>query len=183
MSHPQIPGHIRRLGAIASNDALERFVLQTEQTATGSEVDFTGILPTVSQIIVMYRGVSFDGTARPLLKLGTATGIVETGYTSSAGLYNNGSNVQVTSATEGFIMASNVAANLISGHFTLTYVRSNNWVCSHTAKFSTTQTGGGGGDVSLPGTLTQLRLTSTSTATAEYDAGALDTTFYGFVVQ
>lgn len=143
--------------------------LGTEQ-ATTSGSSFTFAIPVgARRITVMFEGVSVDDTDDLLIQIGDAGGIETSGYVSSGDQL-----ATVASSTAGFIMVSNNAADITSGHMVLTLKDAANftWVSSHSVKMSTTQVGGGAGEKSLSEELTQLTLVDTGGD--DFDAGSVN---------
>lgn len=132
-----------------------------------SSIDFTGIPSWVKRITVIFSGLSLSSTADILVQLGDAGGIEATGYISTSATAAANS-----SSTTGFVIRVAAAANVLSGIATIQNVTGNSWVCSHSTKVATTATPCGGGDKTLSDTLTQIRITTTSTDT--FDAGTVN---------
>jgi hypothetical protein len=132
-----------------------------------ASIDFTGIPSWVKRITVMFSEASLSSTADILIRLGDAGGIEDTGYisTSATALANS-------SSTTGFVIRVAAAANVLSGIAIIQNVTGNSWVCSHSTKVATTATPCGGGSKTLSDTLTQIRITTTSTDT--FDAGTVN---------
>ena len=146
-------------------------------STSGTSIDFTGIPSWAKRITVMFSGVSLSATAQILVQLGTGASPTYTtsGYLStSTGISGTPTTSNVTS---GFNVRTDGAAQLVSGLMTITNITGNSWVSSHSAKQSTTTTIAGGGDVSLSGVLTAVRITSTSTDT--FDAGTINVMWEG----
>jgi len=138
-------------------------------TTSGTAFDFTGIPAGVSEVKLVLQGVSLSGTDNFLIQLGTATGIVATGYESSASTM---SNVTATlTSTAGLISRISDATVFSSMVMTITRINtgSNFWVASYTGARNTALTNVGGGEIDLGAELTQLRLTRTGSNT--FDAG------------
>lgn len=150
-------------------------VSATAQTATGVETffDFTGIPAWAKKITVMFNELSTNGTANLLVQIGSASGLETTGYVSESTGLVGGTTPSTGSSTSGFLIQYNAAANNVSGHVLLTHLGSNTWVESHTTRRAATATMTGGGDKTLAGALTQLRIT-TSTGTDLFDAGSVN---------
>lgn len=134
---------------------------------TNTSLDFTGIPSWVKRITVMFSEASLSSTADILIRLGDAGGIEDTGYisTSATALANS-------SSTTGFVIRVAAAANVLSGIAIIQNITGNSWVCSHSTKVATTATPCGGGSKTLSDTLTQIRITTTSTDT--FDAGTVN---------
>jgi hypothetical protein len=154
-------------GAVTSGTA------QTAPPATPEYFDFTSIPSWVKRITVMFSGVSTSGTSAQLIQLGTSGGVVSTGYVSTGNRTNQSNVTGGTNSTAGFVNASDAAANLVSGHWTITNVSGNVWICSHTLKLATTSAAWGGGDVTLSATLDRVRITTVN-GTDTFDAGTIN---------
>jgi len=149
----------------------QKIVRGTTVTLTSQNlVDFTGIPSWVKRITVMFNGVSTNGTSFKLVQIGSGS-VQNTGYVASA--IFSGTTTGITSSVAGFPIASNAAAEILSGHLILTLISGNIWICSHTMKWSTTYGGFGGGDVTLSGALDRVRIT-TGAGTATLDAGSVN---------
>ena len=155
--------------------------LATAVTASGTSVDFTGIPSWVKRITVMFSGVSTNGTALPLIRIGSG-GVTDSGYSGT-------NSVIVTSAvgsanfTTGFLIGVSAgnwsAATAVHGSIVLTLQTGTTWVCAGIV-------GGGtgvglyitGGSHALGGTLDQVRIT-TSNGTDTFDAGTINIMYEG----
>ena len=148
----------------------------SQATTSGTSKDFTGIPSWVKRITVMLNGVSLSGVAHLLIQIGTGGTPTTSGYNSASSYatINTSSSGGVTS-TAGFIMYFAAAAYVDSGHFTITNVSGNIWVCSGMIGNTTSipYTGQTGGNVSLGGTLNMIRIT-TSNGTDTFDAGSVN---------
>lgn len=165
--------------AISARAQIMEFAAQA--LTSGTAKDFTGIPSWAKEIIIPLYRASSNGSGSPMVQLGTSAGLVTTGYASfiNAG---QGSAISTNSFTNGIaltgdhnnVMVSN--ANLI-----LTKVAgTNNWVGSVSFGESNTtfnRGGSGGGSVSLPGVLTQIRFTTSTGDT--FTAGSVSMTVKG----
>jgi hypothetical protein len=142
-------------------------------STSGTSIDFTSIPSWVKRITVLFQGVSGSGTSAQLIQLGTSGGVVNSGYVSTGNRTNQSNVTGGNSSTAGFVNASDAAANTVSGHWTITNVSGNVWVCSHTLKLTTNAAGWGGGDVTLAAALTRLRITTVN-GTDTFDAGSVN---------
>jgi len=138
---------------------------------TLQSIDFTGIPSGTKRITAMFNGVSLSGTASLLIRLGTAGGIVSTGYVSTA---ITASAASQANSTSGFILtAGNSASETISGVVTIALIDTNTWCSSGVLKTGTISVRmNAGNSGNLGGELTQLRVTTTSTDT--FDAGSIN---------
>ena len=141
-------------------------------STSGTSIDFTGIPSFAKRITVMFNGVSTNGTSSLLIQGGNSGGIVSTGYVSTGIQINSTSGTNGTSSTAGFVLFSNSATSLQSGHLVLTNVSGSVWVSSHMAKTGTTIIASGGGDGSIS-SLDRVRITTVN-GTDTFDAGSIN---------
>lgn len=152
----------------------------TAKSASGSSIDFTDIPSWVKRITVLIRGVSLSGAGDVLIRLGTASGFVGTGYIASTSAAANGGTTSITSSTLGFPIYSNLAARAIQSAMTISLVDTNYWLQTHVLQTSTSViNGSGAGSVSLPDTLTSIRITTlgsngTTIGGETFDAGTVN---------
>ena len=139
-------------------------------STSGTSIDFTGIPSWVKRITVIFSGVSLSSTADILVQLGDSGGIETTGYISSGSA--TGTGAAISNSTVGMIIRSAAAASITSGIMTIQNLTGNSWVASYSGKQSSTSSSYGGGDKTLSDTLTQIRITTTSTDT--FDAGTVN---------
>lgn len=151
--------------------AAPTLTLATKQSASGTEVDFTGIPAGTKEIIVMFDGASLDGTNHFLVQLGDAGGFEVSGYTSASA--GGGASA---SSTAGFIVIGNSAAAGIYGQMSLNLMDASTftWVAQHGVSRSGISMSGGG-TKSLSAELTQIRITSTGGNS--FDAGSINVAY------
>jgi hypothetical protein len=135
-----------------------------------ANIDFTGIPSWVKRITVIFSGLSLTSTADILVQLGDSGGFETTGYISSGSA--TGTGAAISTSTAGMIIRSAAAASITSGIMTIQNLTGNSWVASYSGKQSSTSSSYGGGDKTLSDTLTQIRITTTSTDT--FDAGTIN---------
>ena len=140
----------------------------TTVTASGTEVDFTGIPSTAIRITLIFMGVSLAANSQNgLVQLGTSSGFQTSGYLSNS--HYGGAGV---GATNGFsILFGGGAANVVSGAIVIYNLGSNKFASNHSAKYNQNNGLFGGGDVTLGGTLDRVRLRPTGNTS--FDAGNL----------
>ena len=152
-------------------------VLGTAVASTsGTAIDFTGIPSWVRRITVMFNNVSLSGTSRLVVRLGTSSGVVATGYTAVAIAINSASSTAGAAETTGFSVFQNTAADTASGHMVITRITGNTWVASHTVRVAATICGIGSGDVVLAADLDRVRITTVG-GTDTFDAGSINILF------
>ena len=153
------------------------YTVSTTQTTASTTitvigVDFTGIPSTAKRITVMFNGVSTSGTSNVQVQLGTSSGIVNSGYLSTASNIAAGTSATTNSAT-GLLIYSNTATDVRSGHMVITNFSGNSWVSSGVVKAATNQLSWGAGDVTLSGVLDRVRITTVN-GTDTFDAGSIN---------
>ena len=141
-------------------------------TTSGTEKDFTGIPSWAKRITLVLNAVSLSGSALIRFRLGDSGGFATSGYAGAGSVISAGA--ATANQTAGFDIYTNVAnaSYAYSGVITFTNVSGNIWVASGvfgTGSVAWTHTVGG--VVTLSGTLTQVRLT-TSNGTDTLDAGS-----------
>lgn len=171
-------------GVFKSVNSLTHGTLQA--TNTGTAVNFTGFSPYAKKISIPIAKLSTNGTANPILQLGTAAGFVTAGYDAVATLLTSG--VFTSAYANGFGLTSNgqwAAADLASGTFELTLLdpATNTWNVAGSfsaparpatmISIGTIVLGAGAGNV-----LTQARLT-TNGGTDLFDFGSANSLVEG----
>jgi len=163
LTSPAFAGTPTGVGVLSSGTAVA--------STSGTAIDFTSIPSWVKRVTVMFNGVSITGGANFLIQIGAGS-ITSTGYVSSTGIVR-GSTGLYQSSTAGFIAYNGSSTYTHSGHFTITNVSSNIWVCSHVYGDSGADIMVGGGNISLGGTLDRVRITTTN-GTDTFDAGSIN---------
>jgi hypothetical protein len=140
-------------------------------STSGTSIDFTGIPAGIKRITVMFNGVSTNGTSIPIIQLGDAGGIENTGYAGTAWLANT-TNVAMSS---GFsISGASDATYVFSGTAIITLLGSNAWTAF--GSISLTNSAAAtlmSGAKTLSDTLTQIRITTVG-GTNTFDAGTIN---------
>jgi len=144
-------------------------------STSGTSIDFTGIPSYVKRITVMFNGVSTSGTSNIQLQLGDAGGFETAGYNGA--MTRSGASATATSQypTTGFLLVNDlVAADVLSGVFTLPLIGSNIWCGAHQlSEHASTAFFAGSGTKTLSDTLTQVRITTVN-GTDTFDAGSIN---------
>jgi hypothetical protein len=142
-------------------------------TTSGTSIDFTGIPSWVKRITVMLSGVSTNGSSSYLVRLGTSSGIVSTGYVSSGSQLNPSSGS--ASSTTGIIVVVDSSGYICNGNISICKLTSNTWVASYSLGLTGVATGTaiGGGSVDLGATLDRVRITTVN-GTDTFDAGSIN---------
>jgi hypothetical protein len=152
----------------------------TAQSASGSSIDFTDIPATAKRVTVLIRGVSLSGTGDVLIRLGTASGFVATGYIASTAAAASGGTTSITPSTLGFPIYMNLATRAVNSTMTLSLIDTNYWLQNHVLQTSVNNICGmGGGSISLSDTLTSIRITTlgsngTTIGGETFDAGTVN---------
>jgi hypothetical protein len=141
-------------------------------TTSGTAIDFTSIPSGIKRISMMFNQVSCNGTAPRLVQIGTSSGLVTSGYISSAA-HAGAAGAGLTS-TSGFLMgAGGATADKTVGIVTIQTLGSNIWAMeSSTADGTAQYIKVGGGSITLGGVLDRVRLSTTSGAT--FDHGSVN---------
>lgn len=141
-----------------SADAYPREYLVT-QNASGTQIDFTGIPSWATEIKCMFSQISLNGTEEILIQVGTSSGIVTSGYTSSCS--NTGG---AEASASGLLVSSDSNASFTySGTITISKHSGNIWVS--TGILSPGLSGSArssAGRIDVGGTLDRIRFTSQS---------------------
>lgn len=150
----------------------------TAQASTsGTSIDFTSIPSWIKRVTVMFNGVSTNGTSDVIVQLGTSAGFVATGYLGAAVTTTTGT-AGASNLSTGFLArmgtTAGTAAAIRHGHAVFTLIGSDTWICSLTIGLSNTDyLGNTAGTIALPGTLTQVRIT-TAGGVNTFDAGSIN---------
>ena len=145
-----------------------------QATTSGSAFDFTGIPATAKRITVMMNGISnVSGVGAPLIQLGSGS-IDTAGYNSAATYSVATNNVGSTSATNGMLAGSVLAAaTVFNGVLVLTHMGNNVWL-AHGTGDSNGLSGCyvASGTKTLSGVLDRIRFTQHVADT--FDAGSVN---------
>ena len=157
-----------------------RMVLETVKASTsGTAVDFTGIPSWVKRVTVMFNGVSTNGTAAVIVRIGAGS-FVTSGYIGSGGQTVDVGATSNVARGGGFGIdnAMNGAA-IRYGSMVITSFGSNTWVSTAiTSRSDLLNMGSGAGLITLSGTLDRVRIT-TNNDTDTFDAGSINILYEG----
>lgn len=161
-------------GAVVSSMASSVLTSGTSVTASGTSIDFTSIPSWVKRITVMFYGTSTSGTSNVQVRLGTASGIVSTGYSGIVSEVQVGAGVNATTwtGTGAEITRSTPSSSTFNGQVTLLNITGNNWVITGLNGYSNSNYQSTG-NVSLSGTLDRVRITTVN-GTDTFDAGSFN---------
>ena len=152
----------------------------TAQASTsGTSIPFTGIPSWVKRIIIMFNGVSTNGTGAYQVQIGTGGAATISGYSSSQTQFGGSNQTAGTSNTTGFVFASpGASTNTYSGIMTISNISGNNWVYSSLLNSNGTSflVAGAGNSPTLSGTLDYLRIIGSATGNPSdtFDAGSIN---------
>lgn len=150
------------------------------QTGTGSNTafNFTSIPSWVKRITVIFSSVSTNGTSSITIRLGTASGVETTSYTSVASNIA-ASTVGSTNNTSGFTLGTNLASDIISGMLILNQINTNIWVGNGFFSTSTPLTTVVSGTKTVAATLDRIQVTTiASPAVDTFDTSSVINVFY-----
>ena len=149
--------------------------LGTEQASTsGTSIDFTGIPAGTKHIVIMFVGVSTNGTSNLLVQIGDSGGVETATYVSSAE-----TSASRSSSTAGFIATDTLeAAQTVYGTITLSLENSAGftWVATGSVIANggtATRGNSSAGSKSTSAELDRVRITTVN-GTDAFDAGAVN---------
>jgi hypothetical protein len=143
----------------------------TAQASTsGTSIDFTGIPSWVRRITVMFNGVSTNGSSIPMIQLGDAGGVENTGYAG----YSFNPSTAATSTAGATLAGQWSAAATLYGVVSICLIGSNAWAISFSGSAPGLNTICVSGYAkTLSDTLTQVRITTVN-GTDTFDAGTIN---------
>jgi hypothetical protein len=144
----------------------------TAVTASGTQVNFTGIPSWVKRITVMFSGVSTNGSSNVQIQLGAGS-VTTSGYVGTSDNYATSGSA--TAFTTGLALERTTASNSVRhGIATFCTLGSNAWVGNYTGSSSTFVTVAlGATSIALGGTLDRIRITTVN-GTDTFDAGTIN---------
>lgn len=142
-------------------------------STSGTSIDFTSLPSWVKRVTVILQGVSTNGSSAYLVRLGTSSGVVTSGYVSSGNQLNPSSSS--TSSTVGILLIVDNAGYICTGNIVFNNISNNTWVASYSIGLTGVATGSavGGGQIALGGTLDRVRITTVN-GTDTFDAGSIN---------
>lgn len=154
-----------------------KITLGTAVTASGNNVDFTGIPAWANRIVITLSGISTNGTSLPEIRLGTSSGFETTSYRGTITAVSSSSGVSALFST-GFTLTSAgswAAAGSYSGTITLVRNQSNTWNAQGSigSEITTAITSTISGSKTLAGVLDRIRLITVN-GTDLFDAGTIN---------
>jgi hypothetical protein len=162
---------------VDSTGAYGQLQSATAQASTsGTSITFTAIPSWVRRIIVIFNGVSTNGSSNVQVQIGSGS-ITTSGYVSQGSVASTV--VSTSSSTTGFLLSNQATASDIrSGNMIITLLSGNIYVASSTAGSSAGSVGFGGGNVTLSGILDRVRITTVN-GTDTFDAGSINIMYEG----
>lgn len=146
-------------------------------TTSGTSHDFTNIPASATWIVVMFSGVSTNGTSNVMVQIGDAGGIETTGYLGACSNLTTG--VGTTNFTTGFgVATSSDSGTVRHGSMILTLVDAATftWVANGNVGFTAAQSCSSAGAKSLSAALDRVRITTVN-GTDVFDAGLVNVAY------
>ena len=158
---------------VPATGTLAPLIADTAKTASGSSVDFTGIPSWVKRITVTMTDISFAAGGNARIRLGTSSGLVSTGYTTTNTVLQATPAVSLGSITDGLAsVPTSAAATVVTGQFIIVNITGNTWQSSgFVSRLADNITVMTTGYIALSGTLDRLSLVAT---TSTFDAGTIN---------
>lgn len=166
-------------GSIARADVGQSLINLGTTQATSSQTfrDFTGIPAWARRVVLLFNGVSTNGTSDLLIQLGVGTTPTTSGYANGQSIFSWASGILSSTSSAGIPIYNNAAAYVWTGRAVIEQQDAsvNNWIV--TATLNNTQTSPSSvmssGIAVLPGVLGMVRLT-TAAGTPTFDGGFLN---------
>jgi len=157
-----------------------RLVRTTSQnTTSGTSIDFTAIPSWVKRITVMLLAVSTNGTSGVQIQLGDSGGVETTGYSTSGTAITGTNTCGISTFTSGFAMLGSLAGASRSGAIVFTNIATNYWIgIGNIDEQGGAQAGYTQGFKELSATLDRIRLTTVN-GTDAFDAGLVNIIYEG----
>lgn len=153
------------------------FVAGTAVASTsGTSITFTSIPSWVKRVTVMFDGVSTNGSSNVIIRVGTSSGVISTGYSAATGFFGGSNNSAIITYTNGFNIGGIAVSGILRGTLTLSLLdaSTNSWVADsafynqgNTYQMFPT------GNITLAGALTQISIT-TANGTDTFSAGKIN---------
>ena len=165
--------HTATSGSAANTVSSDAMVLQAEQSATGTSVEFTGIPSDALEITLMFNGVSLNGSNDYLVQLGTSSGYITSGYVATS---QNEKGDSQSDSIEGFIIFSANSGDTHHGKFDINKFSNTTYTFEgQTSRSTVAGTQSYGSLNSISGTITKLKIKPTGTNT--FDAGSFSLSY------
>lgn len=154
------------------------YTANSQNTTSGSSIDFTGIPSWAKRITLLLSGVSTSGTSFPMVQLGSSS-VANTGYVMTGGASTT-SATGISTGTAGFILRTQaLSTSIVYGSISFYLITGNTWVAGGTfTDTSDNRQMWTNGSVTLSGTLDRVRLTTVN-GTDTFDAGVANIMYEG----
>ena len=166
------------LAATATNSVN---VLSTAVASTsGTSIDFTSLPSWVKRITVMFNGVSTSGTSNKQIRF-TDSALKTSGYSSTSSLIYGANLCAVASATTGFVIRSDLAAEALDGCYVFNLLNASTFIWAGFGNVSdspSTRSWQQSGAVTMASALTAVRITTVN-GTDTFDAGTINILYEG----
>ena len=163
--------------SFASRSQLVRTASQN--TTSGTSIDFTAIPSWVKRITVILLAVSTNGTSGVQIQLGDSGGVETTGYSTSGTAITGTNTCGISAFTSGFVMLGSLAGASRSGAIVFTNIATNYWIgIGNIDEQGGAQAGYTQGFKELSATLDRIRLTTVN-GTDAFDAGLVNIIYEG----
>jgi len=163
-------------GSGGSGSGGSSFVLLAEQSASGTEVEFTGIPADAQEITVMMKGVSLNASNSVLVQLGYSNTWIASGYVSNS---ENSAGTDEAHSTNGFVIFLNNAGYSLTGSMIINKASSSSY--TEIGEFRRTNTSGAvsrGSLSSVSGTVERLKVTIMNQNNQDaFDAGTISVSY------
>ena len=144
-------------------------------TITVVGLDFLSIPSWVKRITVMFSGVSTSGTSNKQIRF-TDSALKTSGYSSTSSLIYGANSCAVASATTGFVIRSDLAAEALDGCYVFNLLNASTFIWAGFGNVSdspSTRSWQQSGTVTMASALTAVRVT-TVLGTDTFDAGSIN---------
>jgi hypothetical protein len=164
-------GQLLRTNGAAANPSWQSVPVQgASQAFSGSSITFTSIPAIAKMITIPVAQMGTASSVNVLIRLGTSSGVVTTGYQSAGSNFEKdsgtGGDGSTDNATNGFLIKQ--GGLIVSGTIRITNVSGNTWVCDHTLGAENNDYSVfGGGRITLSGVLDRVQL---ATVSGNFDA-------------
>lgn len=142
------------------------YTWQEVDTSSGTTTIVTG-LTGAREIVCQFIGTSLSGTDDIWVQIGTASAVEGSGYTQQSSMVGVGG----STSANAFAVYVAQAASAVYGQMLIHHYGSNRWVSSHATSNSTTRGSMGGGEKTLAGALTRIRIMPSGSDT--FDGGVV----------
>jgi hypothetical protein len=172
-------------GVITYATAQPRLILETKINASlTTEINFNGAngIPSwAKRVTVIFNELGTTSTGVPMIRLGSASGIESSGYSSILSNTTAAAIATKLSSTTGFeIVATGLSTNRIVGQYVLNNFEGSTWIITGSMQPGLTVVGQQfiTGRKTIASTLTRLQVTTTG-GTDTFNAGSINIMYEG----